>query len=414
MPVVPHSSLGLEWVQAMQNVWVLPASGVKIVQRQIWDSSYTGLRVSRPLQFLAVLALLRLPIALAQNPPAPSASTPVFKTSSTLVLVPALVSTKAGEPVFTLPAHDFVLTDDGVPQKIRLEEDAGEQPLAVVIAVETGGAGAGFLQDYRDLDATLEAVVGGVPHQVAVVGIDSAPNLLLDFTSDMNRVGSTLQELQPGDSGAAILDGLGYAVDLLRQQPAEYRRAILLLSETVDHGSHTSLEDSLRAISDTNTAIYAFAFSSSKAAAKHQLSHAFADSEPGPAGGCMAKDPNADSSSSGNRWAQAWNCLSLLAPPLRALSVAAILGVNGMHPNTPKSVARLTGGEFFPFKNTRSLEHDLLIVSNHIPNRYVLSFHPQSPHPGLHILGVRLKEHPDFVVRARTSYWVDGAMASTP
>ena len=38
----------------------------------------------------------------------------------------------------------------------------------------------------------------------------------------------------------------------------------LLLSETVDHGSHIPLEDAVRAVSDTNTVIYSFAFSSTK------------------------------------------------------------------------------------------------------------------------------------------------------
>ena len=67
------------------------------------------------------------------------------------MLVPALVKTKKGDPVFTLTADSFVVTDDGVEQKVRLEEDSGSQPLALVIVVETGGDGARFLDDYRDL-----------------------------------------------------------------------------------------------------------------------------------------------------------------------------------------------------------------------------------------------------------------------
>ena len=73
----------------------------------------------------------------ATSPPSPSA---VFTTSTTLVLVPALVRTKSGELVFTLKADDFTLTDNGVEQKLFLEADTDDQPLALVVAVESGGA----------------------------------------------------------------------------------------------------------------------------------------------------------------------------------------------------------------------------------------------------------------------------------
>ena len=78
-----------------------------------------------------------------------------------------------------------------------------------------------------------------------------------------------------------------------------------------------------------------------------------------------------------------------------------------MHRNAPETVAQLTGGEYFRFGNTRNLESSLLTISNHVPNRYVLSFQPRAPHPGLHSIKVRLKEHPNFVVTARRSYWAD-------
>jgi hypothetical protein len=53
------------------------------------------------------------------------------------------------------------------------------------------------------------------------------------------------------------------------------------------------------------------------------------------------------------------------------------------------------------------LEQSLLTISNHIPNRYVLSFQPQSPHPGLHTIDLHLKDHPKLAVTARRTYWAD-------
>ncbi len=359
-----------------------------------------------------VILLAWIPVALAQTStpltsPVTSPDTspnPVLSARSNLVLVPALVRRKSGELVFTLTAKDFTITDDGVEEKVALEENTDGEPLALVIAVETGGAGARQLDKYQHLATTIEAVVGNVPHRIAVVGFDSVPTLLQDFTSDMDVVDGAIRGLSPGNGGAAILDGLGFSIDLLRKQPPEYRRAILLLSETIDHGSHMKLDEAVREISDTNTAIYSLGFSSSKSEIKGEASK-LNNSEPGPPGGCMAKDPNADSDTS--RAAQTWECLSELAPPLRAAKMAVLLTMNGLRRNVPESVAHLTGGEYFRFSNARSLESGLLTISNHVPNRYVLSFRPQSPHAGLHVIELRLKEHPSLVVTARRNYWAD-------
>ena len=52
-----------------------------------------------------------------------AAGVTTLRARSTLVLVPTTVREKSGKPVFTLKAEDFIVTDDGVPQKVRLEED---------------------------------------------------------------------------------------------------------------------------------------------------------------------------------------------------------------------------------------------------------------------------------------------------
>jgi VWFA-related protein len=356
------------------------------------------------MRFVAVFALALASFATAQTADVATSPPAAFRARSTLVLVPAMVRTRSGELVFTLTANDFAIKDDGVEQKVTLEKDTDMEPLALVVAIETGGSGARQLDNYGVLATALDAIVGAVTHKVAVVGFDGSPRVLQDFTSNLDVAESAIHNLQSGNHGAGILDTLAYSVNLLRKQPPEYRRAILLISETVDHGSVVKLEDALREISDTNTAIYSLGFSSSKSDTARVLSKLSSD-EPGPPGGCMSKDPAAPSGSS--RLAQTWECLSQLAPPLRAATIAAILGMNGTRRNVPETVAHLTGGEYFPFSNVHNLEKSLFTISNHIPNRYVLSFQPQSPHPGLHSIALRLKEYPDLVVTARRNYWVD-------
>jgi hypothetical protein len=125
--------------------------------------------------------------------------------------------------------------------------------------------------------------------------------------------------------------------NLLRKQPIQYRRAIFLIAESRDRGSHV---------------------------------------------GCMSRDPNDPQVNLNEKpIAQLWDCLSLLAPPLRLAKIAAIAATDGLEKNIPETTARLTGGEYFKLSNTKSFERDLASISNHIPNPYVLSFQPQSRHP---------------------------------
>jgi VWFA-related protein len=378
------------------------------------------------------VAFLFTPLAalsFAQSPgPAPQ-QPPVITANSTVVLVPAMVTTRSGEPVFTLSASDFTLTDDGISQPLTLEENTGEEPIALVVAIQTGGPGARQLDKYRTLPLMIENIVGDVPRRIAVVTFDSVPKLALDFTSEADPLEGAIHSLSPGDSGAAILDTLGYAVDLLKDQPPKYRRAILLLSEAQDRGSRLKLEDALREISDTNTAIYSLGFPSIKSEAGRRSTEAFVNHTPGPRHGCMAKDTpsvtdsqpgDPDSTTPGNsRTAgqvanQAYDCLGLLAPPLALAKMAVIAGLSGLQRNVPETVAELTGGEYFPFKDTKGLEHDLETLSNHVPNRYMLSFHPESPHGGLHAVNLRLKNYPNLDLAARNSYWVEGDRATSP
>jgi VWFA-related protein len=375
------------------------------------------------MKLCAALTLAILPAAFApisaQNSVARS---PTLTSRSTLVQVPALVRDKANKLIYALSANDFVLTDDGVPQNLHLEEDTGSEPLALVVDVESGGPGARELAKCAGLTSMLDSIVGGVRHEVAVVGFDSSPVLVRDFTSDTDAAGRAIQALvagKSGDGGAAILDSLGFSIDLLRKQPPQYRRAILLISETLDAGSQLELGEALRAIGDTNTTIYAVAFSSRKNYMKREGPKTFGSGSipwlssktgvpPGPAHGCMSRDPSDPQVDlDKNPAKQAYDCLSLLAPPLRLAKIAAVSASDGLRKNVPETVTRLTGGEYFKLTDEASLERSLQTISNHIPNRYILSFQPQSPHPGFHSVVLQVHGYDGLEVSARDGYWAE-------
>jgi VWFA-related protein len=392
----------------------------------------------------SILMTMGIPL-FAQTASPSSQETPqasLLSTRSTLVLAPALVRNRVGDLVFTLTASDFVLTDDGVPQKLTLEQDTGGGPLALVVVIEIGGAGAREFNQFSSiappLSPMLASIVGNVPHKVAVVAFDSQPTLLQSFTANLDSAADVIADLTPGcsrqhhldncasplaihnlalgDNGAAILDALAFSVDLLRDQPSQYRRAVLLISETLDRSSHLTLEDALRAISDTNTVIYSIGYSTGKSEAAHYAARELPtqpgglwmeNHHPNPPNGCMGKDPDPDPDATHNKAIQAYDCLTQLVPPLALAKMAAIAASDGLKRNVPETVAHLTGGEYFKLTDARALERSLATISNHIPNRYILSFQPQSPHPGLHVIGLSLPDYSKLAVTARTSYWVD-------
>lgn len=389
--------------------------------------------------------------ATAQQPAPPSTLT----SQSTLVLVPALVRNASGETVYTLTANDFTLTDDGIPQKLTLEPDTGGEPIALVIDIEVGGAGTREFARLSALTPMLDAVIGNVPHRIAVVGFDSEPALVRGFSSDTGVAAAGILSLTPGcsrehhlddcksptavhsdslgDNGAAILDSLAFSVDLLRKQSPQYRRAILLISETNDRGSKIGVEAAVRAISDNNTAIYSIGFSTAKSEAAHYANKQLPtgpstwptqgnpmqpgsfeffgrqNHDPNPSNGCMGKTPDpslpVDPDTTHSRLQQAYDCAGQLLPPLLFAKMAAIDAYDGMQRNIPETVAHLTGGEYFKLTDAKSLERSLATVANHLPNRYVLSFQPQSPHPGIHALALRLPGYEGLEVTARGSYW---------
>jgi hypothetical protein len=228
-----------------------------------------------------------------------------------------------------------------------------------------------------------------------------------------------LASLREGDPGGAILDGVVFAVEQLRAEPSRYRRAILLLSETIDRSSKATLGDALRLISDTNTTMYSFGFSSTTAAVSHEASKfgqvsvggwSGKSAEPGPAHGCFSRE-GADAEYQGHYSKQVLDCISQLAPPLRLATMAFLTGRNALRNNTAEAVAQLTGGEYFHFHNAKDLKPGLIAVSNDVPNYYVLSFRPTSLTPGMHALHVDIRNRPRVILKSRAEYWMENDTA---
>jgi VWFA-related protein len=312
-------------------------------------------------------------------------------TTTTLVVVPTLVQTTGREPVFSLTAEDFVLTDNGVPQKLTLEEEA-KRPLSLVVLMQTGGVARGQFPSYVNLETMLASLLDGMPNKVSIVNFDSRPEAASPFTSNIAEWRDAIDHPDQGDSGAAIFDAISFALDLLKKEPAGNRRAILLISQERDDGSKTPMKEIVRDLGETNTAIYSVTFSAQKTEAK------LAFKDPAHVNPPISVVPSDGSLKPYNDPARPTQGYFKLDVPLRLIFGA-------MQKNLSAEVADLSGGESMSFDGRGELESDINVLNNHIRNSYLLSFTPTSGEPGLHTIKVQLARHPEMMVSARTSYW---------
>jgi VWFA-related protein len=303
------------------------------------------------------------------------AQDPTFHSQSNVVVVPTLVKDNKGKAFYGLAAKDFIIEDEGVEQAVRLDETIDAEPVSVIVAIQTGGRADYEFQRIRGLSSMLEPILSQRETQVALVEFDSKVQLAQDFTESPRRIAEDLNDLKPGDGGAAILDAVKYSVDLLNQVPQERQRVLLLVSETRDHGSHAAQVDQVvKLIGDSNTVVYALPFSPAMS--------------------------NVLDTMRGNNKAEMNAGPDLLAP--------FVMAVEGMRKNIPKTIAEMTGGEYELFKTRKSFETSMLAFDNHLRSRYLLSFVPKDPHTGLHMIRVRVRDAEGATVLARDSYWAAG------
>jgi VWFA-related protein len=326
---------------------------------------------TRPVYLLTLLLVLGSSVAQQE---------PTFSSQSSLVLVPTMVRDEKGNIAYGLRAQDFVLEDDGIEQAVHLDEAAEAAPVSLVIAVQCGRRAWREFARMRGLASLLDPVLSDKSNQAALLLFDSKLNVAREFTRNGDLIEEDLKNLRAGDKGAAILDAVAYSIKLLAKLPDQQQRVLLLISETRDHGSHfAKLDDVISLAGVTNTTVYAFPFSPS-------LSQVL-DTERG-----------------SNRDEVYWNVPPDVVAPL-------LMARQAMNKNIPKTIAAMTGGEYDLFSSRKGFETRLNGFANHLHNRYLLSFEPKNPHPGLHRIRVGLKDpEPGETVLFRSNYWAGGSV----
>jgi len=317
------------------------------------------------------------PVEPPQPMPGTQVDTTTLRVTATEVLVPTLVEKRGGGILYGLKPTDFVLEDNGVPQKIRVQEEMDSAPVALVVAAEQGGVTVLEFDKLAKLGPLLDLFLTDPKSEAALMGFDSKPHLIRDYTHSSDAINDALNHLQPGDGGAAILDTISSAVDLLETQPKEFRRVLLLISEERDHGSkHTKIPQLIEKIGGSDVLVLSVSFSPALA----ELTHDVKDDVVG----------NGDQ-------------------PTMSMISALFMAIKAFKKNVTKEVAEMSGGEYTTFTGDKRFEQRVVDAAKHMRNRYLITFSPSDPSPGLHTIRVKTAQDYGARIVARANYWSAGA-----
>jgi VWFA-related protein len=188
----------------------------------------------------------------------------------TLVNMPVTVRDAKGAMIHDLDQQDFLVTDNGVPQKIT-HFDVGGDPISLVVIVETSDRMDSFLPQLRKAGILFTEQVMGPEAEAAVIGFDDEIHKLQDFTRSHDAVQAAFTGLKTGDSGQHLFDAMAAGVEMLsgRGKPTKEssitgRRVMLVMAEALDKGSDSHLGEVLRRAQLENVTIFSIGLSTTR------------------------------------------------------------------------------------------------------------------------------------------------------
>ena len=217
-----------------------------------------------------------------------------------VVNILASVRDKKGKTIGDLTKDDFVLTEDGAPRAITYFARESDLPLRLGLMVDTS------LSQRRVLGEERDASYGFLDHLLRVdkdlafvIHFDREVELLQEFTASRPKLQAALGLLQTpeggmggrrggggngggvsnggqggpggwgggggggqrgrGGAGTLLYDGLYLAADELMKKE-QGRKALIILSDGVDHGSRETLATAIEVAQKSDTIVYSILF----------------------------------------------------------------------------------------------------------------------------------------------------------
>ena len=241
-----------------------------------------------PAFFLALAARAQQPAGAAAPSQSPS-DHPVatLKMSAREVILPVTVRDKHGALVSSLNVSDFVLTEDGRPQKIKSFTRQTDLPYKLGLLVDTSRSMSGAMEAERKaagkfVDTMLPEKPNPQPDEAFLIHFDREVELLQDFTTSRDKLHHELDDLGPSSSsrddrngpetndddrdhsssrrgGTQLYDSI-YLASSEVMKPSDGRNALVVFSDGVDRGSKDTLNDAIDAADKANVVVYTVYF----------------------------------------------------------------------------------------------------------------------------------------------------------
>jgi VWFA-related protein len=202
------------------------------------------------------------------------------------VTMPVTVRDKHGKIVSDLKKDEFTLQEDGRPQTIKYFTQDANQPLTLGLLVDTSRSQTNVLDAERNASRSfLDQVMVKEKDKAFLIHFDREVELLQDLTSSREKLQSALELLKtpsdrersndPNDpdnsksgpgaqhGGTQLYDAVYLASnELMKKQSG--RKAIIILSDGVDHGSKTFLDGAIESAQRADTFIYSIYFADNR------------------------------------------------------------------------------------------------------------------------------------------------------
>jgi VWFA-related protein len=327
-----------------------------------------------------------------------------LKVRVALVNTPVTVRDGSGQMIHDLEPRNFLVTDNGVRQKIS-HFDLGGDPLSLVILVETSSRVTTMLPEIRKTGILLTQTVMGPSGEAAIVGFNDEVDKLQDFTADDDVIERTVNGLQEGTSGSRLYDAMAVGVEMLTSRPqptaqtAGRRRVLLILSEATDVGSGTKLGEVLRQAQLANITIYSVGLSTTRAELQSKNQKQRISATPP---GVFGQPPLPGTVQTPTSEEQRYGNIDVLALAVWAVQHAE----NQIKDHALETAAVATGGAHLATFRDRSIEKAIDEIGGELHSQYSLSYTPTGTgEMGYHEIKVSV-DRAGVKVRARPGYYL--------
>ncbi|SPE37322.1 von Willebrand factor, type A [Candidatus Sulfopaludibacter sp. SbA6] len=309
------------------------------------------------------------------------------------VIVPVTVTDDKGRFVSNLEAKDFRILDEGQPQRIKFFSHDQRQPIVVGFLVDLSNNTKIHWKTFQDaiLELVWNLLPGDPRYSGYLISYANEAELVVNTTTDSEKLADKVRKMKAG-GGAALFDAIYAACtnrNLIKGEPYEPRRIIIVIGDGHDNASKKSIEEVLELAQRNLVTIYAistmaFGFSNEDQSVLERLATETGGHVEYPLNVGLYKDVS-----------------GYLSNPSDDGNYALTVGTGGYAAEISRGIIKAIAG-----------------ISGEITTQYVLRYNPDlDPEVRPKVfrkIKVEVPQLPTVVIRARKGYFPNGVPGALP